>query len=61
MILDIGLTGDIAGEIFVGQEDHTVGAERFHDRDGIARGAADIGFGLHLSRGVHIGHHGNVG
>ena len=42
------LARDMQGEILVGQEDHFVGAKRFHHLYRIAGSAADIGFGFHL-------------
>ena len=56
---DIGLAGDIAGEELVGDQDHLAHApglgRLLHHLHGVGGGAADVGLGLHLGAGVHIG------
>src|ERR1700733_801440 len=52
--LDLGLGSNVFGQVFVRQHDHAVDAERLDNRFGVARGAADIGFRFHRSRGVDV-------
>ncbi len=52
--LDLGLGGNVPGEIFVGQHDDALDAERLDHGPRIARRAADVGFGLHRGRRVHV-------
>ena len=59
--LHVRLRGDVLREIFIRQHDHALGAERLHDLQRIARGAADVGFRLHRRRGVDIGDDGDAG
>ena len=62
--LDTRLPGDVLGQIFVGDHDDRIdsvlGRDGFHHIDRVGRGAADIGFGFHLGRGVHIGDDGQT-
>ena len=59
--LDAGLARDVAGQEFIGDQDHPVDAP--HSRGfldhlyGVGAGAADVGLGLHLGGGVDVGHH----
>src|SRR5262245_50470942 len=53
--LNGGLGRDPLGEILVGNKDHALSAERLDHAHGVGRGAADIGLGLYLGRGVDIG------
>ncbi len=52
---DTGFTGDVARQKFIGDHDDFGDAEGFDDPAGVARGAADVGFGFDLGGGVHIG------
>ena len=54
--LDLGLGRDVAREILVGDHDDLAARQRLDDLLGVARGAADVAFGLHRGRGVDIGH-----
>ena len=53
--LHVGLGGDVFGEIFVGQENHALGAQALHHLDGVRGGATDVAFRLNLGRRVHVG------
>ena len=58
---DVGLGRDITGQEFVRDQNDLVDApflrRPLHHLHGIGAGAADVGFGLHIGRGVHIGDH----
>ena len=62
--LDLRLVGDVLGQELVGDEDDRVdaafGGDRFDHRDRVRRRAADVAFGFHVGRGVHVGDDGQV-
>ena len=53
--LDLCPGRDVFCQILVRDHDDAVGAQRLDDIDGIRRGAADVGFGLHLRGGIDVG------
>ena len=59
--LDLGLGGDVAGEVLVRDHDDLRHPERLDDLLGVARGAADIGLGLYRRRSVDVGHDRHAG
>ena len=59
--LDLGLGGNVFGEIFVGQHDHAFDAEGFDHCSGVTGRAADVGFGFHRGRGVDVCHDRDAG
>ena len=59
--LHLGLRGDVAREIFVGQEDHFVRAEALDHLHGVRRRAADVALRLHVGGGVDVGHDRHAG
>src|SRR5712671_4877884 len=54
--LHAGLRRDVFCEILVGQEDHLVAAQALDHLQCVRRRAADVALGLHLGRGVDVGH-----
>src|SRR5690349_5613144 len=54
--LDLGLGCGVACQVFVGEHDDARRPEAFDDLLGVARCAADVGFGFDRRRGVDIGH-----
>ncbi len=54
-VLAAGLRLDVIAEVDVGQEQNRLfGGNRVHHGHGVARGAKDVAFGLHLYRGVDV-------
>ena len=53
--------GDVLRQVLVGQHDHLRHAQALDDLHGVARGAADVGLGLHRGRGVDVGHDRHAG
>ncbi len=52
----------VGPEELVGAEQHLgVGGDRLHHLDGVRRGAADVGLGLHRRRGVDVAHDDGAG
>lgn len=50
-----GFSGDVAREVFIGEEDDGVGTERFDNGVGVAGGTADVAFGFHVCVSVDVG------